>query len=165
MGRRTKALGLVTSERAGQYLRLKALATASIAERAAHECLDPLFCKLTVRFLEQPLQIGKHPLKWLHAWFRAAAEIEFNLLLAGAVQNHLTKIFRQIFPRQIHRLAVMRRYCANDMIVIDDHAPAAAFPRSDGAIFQRLFGIGHNQLLIEHQLLTKPMAGAAGAKG
>ncbi len=37
-------------------------------------------------------------------------------------------------------------------------------PRGDGAAFQGLFGVGNDQVLVESQLDTQPVAGRAGAE-
>src|SRR5207237_7186659 len=94
----------------------------------------------------------------------AAPEREFDIGLAGTVQEDVLEVVRQVFVRRLEGDAEMRGDGPEHGFVIDVHPLAGAAPGLDGTV-ERLLGIGHDEMLIEYHLLAEAMADGTGAGG
>ena len=68
--------------------------------------------------------------------------MEFDFSVTGAAQQRLLEIAGQILPRLFEALVEVLCRRAEHRFVVNDHPLAAAPPRQDGALFERLFMVG-----------------------
>ncbi len=114
-------------------------------------------------FLEAAFEIGDDALERLFRRVAAQAVVidEFDFVLAGAVEDGVLHLLRQVFPFGVEREAEVLGQRVERLDVIRRRRFR---PRRDGAFLQRGVGIGDDQAGVDVLLQPKPAAFRAGAE-
>ena len=146
-------------QRDRENLRLQPLAAARVAVLRVHERLEPVPRELAFALFIEPRHVRQHAFEGLAGFthLARAPDVELDLLLARAVQQFLPELFRQILEGLFEADFVVRRYSAQQALVVNNHPLAAAPPRQDSAAVERPLGVRHHERLVEDHLLTQPM--------
>ncbi len=114
-------------------------------------------------FLEAALQVRNHALERLLGGVAAQAVVidEFNVLLAGAVEQRVLRLLRQVLPLGVERELVVLGECGQGLQVIGRRAFR---PGRDRALAQRGVLVGDDQVRVDVLLEPEPAAFRAGAE-
>ena len=127
------------------------------------------------QFLAHPLRVGLAPapldiaddaFEGLPGLVGAQAVVidESDLVIAGAEQDGVARLLRQVLPRRGHRELVMLGQRFERLGVIG-RGIAGLGPGQDGALAQRQRLIGHDEIGLESELGAETVAFGAGAEG
>ena len=149
-----------------ERLRLEAIAGAGLARLVGLEARQLLAHPGGFGLAPAPLDIGDHALEGLGGRVMAHAVVicEGDLVVAGAVEDHVAEVFGERLPRLGHGLAVGARERLQRLLVIGGGG-ARARPGGDGAAVEAQVFVGHHEVRLEEQLGAEPVAGRAGAIG
>ncbi len=127
-----------------QRLGLEALAVAGRAGLGGLVALDLLAHPGGVGLLPAPLEIGDHALEGLGRLVGAEAVVvgEGDLLLAGAVEDDVAHLLRQLPPRRVGRELVVAGERLQRLQVIGRRRLA---PRRDGVLAERQRVVGDDE--------------------
>ena len=146
-----------------QSFGLEPIAVAGLARYVGEIARDLLAGPLAVGFAEAAFEVGDHaferPLGLVGA--RAVVVGEADLGVAGAVENGVLGLLRQVFPLGVERELVMLAQRGQRLHVIRRRRFR---PRRDRALAQGALLVGNDQFGIDVLLDAKPAAFRAGAE-
>ena len=146
-----------------ERFRLEARAVAGRAGHVGEIFLQILARPFALGFLEAALEIGDHALERLLRRIAAQAVVidELDVVLAGAVEDGVLRLLRQVLPFGVEREAVMLGERVERLSVI---GRGRFRPGRDGALAQRGVTVGDHQVGIDVLLDAEAAAFRAGAK-
>ena len=146
-----------------QRFGLEAIAAAGLARHVGEIAGDLLARPFGIGLAVAALEIGddafERPLGFVGA--RAVVVGKADLGVAGAMEDRILRLFRQVLPFGVERELVMLAQGRERLRVI---GRARFRPRRDGALAQRALLVGNDQLGVDMLLDAKPAAFRAGAE-
>ncbi len=115
-----------------------------------------------IGFAPATFQIAQHALERLRHGISAQAILvgERDLLIAGAVQDRVACLLRQLEPRRAHRNLQVLREALQRLVVV---RALRAGPRRDGTLGETFAFVGNDQVRIEEAFHAEAVAGRASA--
>src|SRR5580698_10807845 len=147
-----------------QSFGLEPKALAGVARHVGEIAGDLLARPIAVGLAEAPLEIGNHAFEDALGVVSAHAVVvgEADLGIAGAVQDGVLGLLRQVLPLGIERELVMLAERGQRLHVIWRRRFR---PRRDRALAQGRFLVGNDELFVDMLLDAEAAAGRAGAIG
>ena len=146
-----------------QSLGLEPIAVAGRARHVGEIARDFLARPIAVGLFETPLEIGDDALESAPRVVGAQPVVvgKTDFAIAGAVEDRVLRLLRQILPLGVERELVVLAQRAERLRVIGRRGFG---PRRDGALAQRAFLVGNDQIGVDVLLDAEPAAFRAGAE-
>ena len=153
------------AEADGEDFGLEAASGAGIARLWVHEGFEAVAGEFALAFGVEAFEVGDDAFEGTadFAGIAGTPEGEFHGFRACAAEEFLFEIVGQVFPRGVETLAELGGHAAQEALVIDHHALAAAAPGQDGAFVEGFFGVGDDEALVEDHFLAESVANGTGA--
>src|SRR5262249_52395536 len=148
----------------GERLWLQPLALAGRARAGGLEARQLLAHPGAVGLTPAPVHVGDDALEGPGRLVAAHPIVIFHgdRLAAGAMQDDVARLFRQLLPGRVDAELVVPRQAVQRLHVV---LRGRVGPRRDGALPQRQLLVRHDELGIKEHGCAEPIAGRAGAIG